>query len=123
MNRLGLGLRSYNAHSEVWGLGQHHPGLMRQWNLVLQPFLLQGLRAHVFNDQVRSEPNSWKPSRWGERGPKGAGKNKACVWRVPRDVGGSNWAFGDREWSPLGVPLAKLLNSLYLSFLTFKVGR
>lgn len=37
--------------------------------------------------------------------------------------GGKNWAFGDREWSRLGVPLGRLLKSLCVSFLLFKIGR
>ena len=35
---------------------------MRQWNHNFKPFQLQGLRAHLFYDQTRSEPDSWTPS-------------------------------------------------------------
>lgn len=62
VNRLGLGYGSYKPDSEAWGLGLPCPSLTRQWNHNLKPFQLQRLRAHLFCDQIRSEPDSWTPS-------------------------------------------------------------
>lgn len=61
-SELGLGRGPYKSHSEAWGLGLHYPSFTRQWNLSLKSFQLQGLRSHLFNDQIRSNPDSWTPS-------------------------------------------------------------